>query len=1476
MVWYRSMKTKKLFLALALVVFSTVSTWSVLAQSSSEISNGSCSPECGEWPDCYSCPDPTCAEQWLCWEWPSCESCNKPTCAELWLCWVYPDCHDCRDRTCWEMWLCWAYPNCYDCGGGGWCCPPIWSCSSWIEAYATTCSTCTWTWANKVCINTPTFCSRCKDGPCPCPAVGSCTNWIEQYSLSCSDWSTKSCTRCAGTGGGSQCIPTTFATMPNFSNSSLFCSNSGTFILGTRVTSEWLTRFSGSCSKVSNGTPSVDTDSTRCSWQVTSAVTTHKISGTATDAQNKPLSGITVIAIESIGNSKTGGVQTKVTGADGKYSLDAASNRTYSVSAQNTEKYSFSSWSDIAITDKDVTKNFIAEIQPGKYKISGTVKDADGKPLSGIKISLHNSGWPIDSCLPVSHTCPDWTVLWRQNGPNCTFICPSTPVSQYSCVTSSVQHPLAVNGSGSDVNGVFYSDISKASLYKDWVLIKTETSSCTWTGTKTVFCGASDDPDFSYVYGTCDDYWMSCNQGICPSLLTPPFRDVGQQWNYDHRGSCSDSDGWINYFKKWTISTSTFELTFPGGSYANLRSTWSWLESNGCMFVDWYWYNNIYCGWEWITSTGSSDSCLDAFTLSEVSCNGSATYTCPNGCSDGACIKSGTSTASIQNTVSFLASLKSKLSPIKDLFASLNIFATSAFATDILNPWSTVYTDANGNYEFIWLYTGVYTVKPEDQKWFVTDYTFDSKVTEITGTDKILDFVSKSSFRSHAIFGTVTNGSNKELMPDVKVWLTIDGSRLSSITNAQGQYRFNDLKIGDYIIKPEENTAHIFTSKAIKIQETDEAVEVNFESSHVKLESHGIFGVVRDSAGKKIAGIQIDLKDVSLTGKNTTTDMEWTYRFQNLEQWEYFVEPVNKNGYTFYSQKATIENTDVELNFTSGVLPPGEYDIFGVVTDKNNTPLDDIQIELDNLGEKRYTRTLNGGQYRFENLGKGGYLVKPEDKDTHIFVLKWVNIEDADVELNFKSGELPPGEFAIFGTVADTVWTPIAGIDISLGHANDNFNMVTDSSGQYRFSSLPIGGYIIQAKSTEWYTFPTPESVYIINSDVQVNFTSVERLFTINGTVTKGNDIPLKGVLVYIEHDWEKDSTVTNEEGRYEFTSLEAGEYNLRPENTDKFIFPFWETINITDSDTQVNFIAITQWEEIPEEVITELLSRNGDVAEWLSSLNSWDINGVTWSGWAGTSTSTLSFDPIFTPNSLITLLNEGYIPLANSYSSIGLSLVSKYDTICGNGQVEPGETCDDGEKNGQIWFCSPDCLYIGEVRLVNYQTWETWLEANIIQTPGEIGGKIVQDAQKIGNAIEKRISQVKDSAKQLILNNTTPEMRKIAVKTAEYTAIGATSILWVTAAWLQVLLYQWQWMTYTVKAWDTLESLGSQFNMTGRALQTKNGLWNQEQLKPGAKIHVKNRHFLEKGYLDQLKTVLNDRHMWKFSDKITKMFAKK
>lgn len=89
-------------------------------------------------------------------------------------------------------------------------------------------------------------------------------------------------------------------------------------------------------------------------------------------------------------------------------------------------------------------------------------------------------------------------------------------------------------------------------------------------------------------------------------------------------------------------------------------------------------------------------------------------------------------------------------------------------------------------------------------------------------------------------------------------------------------------------------------------------------------------------------------------------------------------------------------------------------------------------------------------------------------------------------------------------------------------------------------------------------------------------------------------------------------------------------------------------------------------------------------------------------------------------------------------------------------------------------------------------------------------------------------------------------------------------------------MVYKAHWMKYTVQEGDTLESLSDKFTMTTRKIGLRNSMLQKGgKLEPGMRITVRNRHFMEKDYLDQLKFVLKDvletRHLGKLGKNITK-----
>jgi LysM repeat protein len=422
-------------------------------------------------------------------------------------------------------------------------------------------------------------------------------------------------------------------------------------------------------------------------------------------------------------------------------------------------------------------------------------------------------------------------------------------------------------------------------------------------------------------------------------------------------------------------------------------------------------------------------------------------------------------------------------------------------------------------------------------------------------------------------------------------------------------------------------------------------------------------------------------------------------------------------------------------------------------------------------------------------------------------------------------------------------------------------------------------------------------------------------LYSISGTIF-GDGSAMDGILVTLTYpDGTTISVTTDSNGKYQFTGLLAGTYQIRASNKSPYIF-YSDVIDLNNWSISNYDITGINLDSVEDPGVAELLRRSSEAStplDWseggYSSLNDWINNIMNGKNSGATTEDNLydefgnistdggnSFNNIFSSNSLFKLLNSGYIPFSKSYSPIALSLVQKFanqNAICGNSIAEEWETCDDGVDNGKIGRCSSDCLYVGEVRFTDYDGEN---QSNALSSlGGDVNASdIIQNFQEAGNVVSGTIQSVLDIlsnsqewAKQKIIENTSPRTREIMKQTAavagevaKYSVVGVTTLLGVAAASLQVLVFKSQWMSYTVQAGDTIDSLGNKFTMTERALRARNGHLKNWWLREGIKIKVRNRHFMEKDYLDQLKSVLKDnlekRHYGHMAGKIEKMFAKK
>lgn len=187
---------------------------------------------------------------------------------------------------------------------------------------------------------------------------------------------------------------------------------------------------------------------------------------------------------------------------------------------------------------------------------------------------------------------------------------------------------------------------------------------------------------------------------------------------------------------------------------------------------------------------------------------------------------------------------------------------------------AVVQADTNGNYEFVNLPAGQYTVTPGS-----LSYNFNppSRTVTITNANLTgLDFV--GTFTPGSISGHVKDNNGNPL-GGFKVFMGSPGTQsIQALTDADGFYSFTDLAQGlTYIVTPDSGTLYNFvpTSKTIASLAGDEVADF----VGTKQPSNQIAGrVIEAVTGLPLSEIRVDLSS-SLGNASVFTDANGTFNF---------------------------------------------------------------------------------------------------------------------------------------------------------------------------------------------------------------------------------------------------------------------------------------------------------------------------------------------------------------------------------------------------------------------------------------------------------------------------------------------------------------------------------------------------------------------------------------------------------------------
>ncbi|WP_262901346.1 SdrD B-like domain-containing protein [Staphylococcus simulans] len=604
---------------------------------------------------------------------------------------------------------------------------------------------------------------------------------------------------------------------------------------------------------------------------------------------------------------------------------------------------------------------------------------------------------------------------------------------------------------------------------------------------------------------------------------------------------------------------------------------------------------------------------------------------------------------------------------------------------------NTAVTDKYGNYLFWDISNGDYTVEfatPEGYVPTAQKVGSDNKVDSnglvvpvtINGAD---DLTIDSGFfkpvvATYNLGDYVWEDSNKDGIQNlnevgiagVTVTLTKpDGTKVTTVTDEKGKYKFTDLENGEYQVDFETPEGYKSTlieqgnSRALDSEGTSATVKINnaddytIDSGFYKPTveptpvpaTYNLGDYVWEDSNKDgiqnsnevgIAGVTVTLTKLDGSTETTVTDENGIYQFTGLYNGEYTVtfetpkgyEPTKVNvgdkaldsdGQTI---KVVVDNAD-DFTIDSGFYKPtveptpvpGTYSIGDKVWEdsskdgvqnSNEKGISGVTVTLTKPdGSTETTVTDENGIYQFTGLYNGEYTVtfdtpkgyeatkvnvgdKALDSDGQTVKVVVDNADDFTIDSGFYKPTVEPTPVPATYNLGDYVWedsnkdgiqnsneTGIAGVTVTLTKPDGTTeSVVTDAEGKYNFTGLENGEYTVKFTTPEGYTATKVNvgdqaldsngletKVVIDNADnytIDSGFykpvvepTPVPATYTIGDKVWEdsnkdgvqnSNEKGVSGVTVTLtKPDGSIETTVTDENGIYQFTGLYNGEYTV-------------------------------------------------------------------------------------------------------------------------------------------------------------------------------------------------------------------------------------------------------------------------------------------------------------------------------------------
>ena len=324
--------------------------------------------------------------------------------------------------------------------------------------------------------------------------------------------------------------------------------------------------------------------------------------------------------------------------------------------------------------------------------------------------------------------------------------------------------------------------------------------------------------------------------------------------------------------------------------------------------------------------------------------------------------------------------------------------------------------------------------------------------------------------------------------------------------------------------------SRVSDTKAVKVEQDTtvilvlDAVGIKDEPPTVESTDNTINGYVYDPDGNPVEGADVTLEKwnpVTETFEpvdNTKSDADGFYEFTDLDDGRYRV-------------NVTYDKTETVNTVVSNFV------IHGYALDNGGNPYVGATVNLydkddpDHILQTVYTDET--GYYEFNNVASGDYLIEI------------IPAEDVGAT-QWTEQTVFPGNAVIEGTVVDVNGDPVNGATVVVTGNNGSgpWTMITGEDGKYSFEVPSDGEYTVKITYPSSFEVTTDGSYENDPSD-PIKPSVIGDDYKIWGYVhdSDGNIIEGATVILKDKEGNQLDETTTNEEGYYEFTELDPGEY---------------------------------------------------------------------------------------------------------------------------------------------------------------------------------------------------------------------------------------------------------------------------------------------------------------------------------------------